>query len=239
MLARRLEDRLPKMISEDQTGFIKGRHSFSNIRRLIDIAYTRNTDRLPEAVISLDAEKAFDRVEWQYLFAALEKFGFGVNFISWIKLLYKAPQACVQTNDLRSSFFPLTRGTRQGCPLSPLLFAIAIEPLAIVLRTTSAFQGIIRGGIEHRVSLYADDLLLYVSLPTTCASKIVSFLEEFGSFSGYKLNLQKSECFQLFSPVTSRLMPSFPFHLSDSGFKYLGITITKYFTSHSLQISQY
>ena len=231
VLAHRLEDPLPKIISEDQTGFIKGRHSFANIRRLIDIAYTKNTVVVPEAVISLDAEKAFDRVEWQYLFAALERFGFGATFIKWIKLLYKDPQACVQTNGLRSTFFHLTRGTRQGCPLSPLLFAIAIEPLAIALRTTSAFQGIFRGGVEHRVSLYADDLLIYASHPATIASSIVSILEEFGRFSGYKLNLQKSECFKLNSPVPSRLVPSFPFRLSEDGFKYLGIHITKSFTS--------
>src|SRR4029434_2285635 len=64
VLAHRLEDPLPKIISEDQTGFIKGQHSFANIRRLIDIAYTKNTVVVPEAVISLDAEKAFDGVEW-------------------------------------------------------------------------------------------------------------------------------------------------------------------------------
>lgn len=146
VLAHRMESFLPTITSEDQTGFIRGRHSFSNIRRLINIAYTKNTDHIPEAIISLDAEKAFNRVEWQYLFAALDKFGFGKTFISWIKLLYKDPQASVQTNDMRSKLFSLSRGTRQGCPLSPLLFAIVIEPPAIALRTTTDYQGIVRGG---------------------------------------------------------------------------------------------
>lgn len=237
VLALRMESFLPKIISEDQTGFIRDRHSFSNIRRLINIAYTKSPVHLPEAVISLDAEKAFDRVEFLYLFAALEKFGFGKTLISWIKLLYKHPQASVQTNDLRSTFFPLSRGTRQGCPLSPLLFAIVIEPLAIALRTTTEFQGITRGGIEHRVSLYADDLLLYVSHPMTCATKIVCLLEKFGRFSGYKLNFQKSECFLLNSTSPPGLTPSFPFHLSNSGFNYLGINITKSFSSLSSNLT--
>lgn len=126
-----LEFVLPTIISPDQTGFIKKRHSFFNVRKLFNIVYN---SALPEAVISLDVEKAFDRVEWKYLFYTLEKFGFGDKCISWVRLLYSAPQASVRTDNTRSDYFSLHRSTRQGCPLSPLLFAIAIEPLAIALR---------------------------------------------------------------------------------------------------------
>jgi len=64
-----------------------------------------------------------------------KRFGFGNIFISWIRLLYTSPQACVRTNNDYSDYFPLKRGIRQGCPLSPLLFAIAIEPLAVALKS--------------------------------------------------------------------------------------------------------
>ena len=87
-------------------------------------------------MISLDAEKAFDRVEWEYLFPVLKKFGFGDTFIFWICLLYSSPKASVHTNDVYSDYFALGRGSRQGCPLSPLLFAIAIELLSITLRSS-------------------------------------------------------------------------------------------------------
>lgn len=84
----------------------------------------------PEAVVSLDAEKAFDRVEWDFLFEVMERFGLGLGFISWVKQLYSTPVASVRTNNTTSHLFQLHRGTRQGCLLSPLLFAIAIGCLA-------------------------------------------------------------------------------------------------------------
>jgi len=104
-------------------------------------------------IISLDAEKAFDRVEWDYLFAVLDKFGFSPKFTSWIHLLYDQPKAAVVTNKIRSQYFSLSRGTRQGCPLSPLLFILAIEPLSSVLRTSQSISGIKIMNVEYKVSL--------------------------------------------------------------------------------------
>ena len=86
-MAHRLESVLPKVISEDQTGFIKGRHSFANIRRLANVIYSPGPSSTAEAAVSLDAKKVFDRLEWKYLFAALERFGFGDIFLAWIPLL--------------------------------------------------------------------------------------------------------------------------------------------------------
>ena len=142
LLALRLESVLPLIISPDQTGFIRGRYSFSNLRRLFNIIYNSPPSNTTEVLISLDAEKAFDRVEWEYLFYTLHKFGFGQSYISWIKLLYRSPTASVRTNNILSKPFCLERSTRQGCPLSPLLFAIAIEPLAIALRLILNITGI-------------------------------------------------------------------------------------------------
>ena len=122
-----------------------------------------------------------------YLFFALEKFGLGPVFTSWVKLLYACPSASVLTNSRYSSSFDLHRGTRQGCPLSLLLFANAIEPLAIAICGNKQMQGIWRGGIEHKVSLYTDDLLLFVSKPATSLPEALSVLEVFSQFFGYKL----------------------------------------------------
>lgn len=90
--------------------------------RFFNIIHYLNSYQIPSAVVSMDAKKAFDRTEWEYMFDVMEKFEFGPNFLRWIKLLYKAPSASLLTNGLLSARFSLTRGTAQGSPLSPILF---------------------------------------------------------------------------------------------------------------------
>lgn len=162
---------------------------------MLNVVYSRESTVAPKVVISIDAEKAFDRVEWSYLFAILTKCGIGKNFISWVLLLYTLPCASIITNNKRSGYLFLNRGCRLGCPLSPLLFALAIEPLSIFLRTSPGVGGIIRGRAELKLSLYTDDLLFYVTDPLGTLSTIVKFFQRFGQFSGYKANVAKSECF--------------------------------------------
>lgn len=228
-LAKRLEKVLQHIISPDQTGFVQGRYSFLNTRKLFNIVYTDLHQAFPELVLSLDAEKAFDRVEWGFLFKSLEKFGFGPNFISWVKLLYTAPSACVRTNDVKSKYFPLQRGTRQGCPLSPLFFDLVIEPLTISLRHCHTFEDITWGNTLYKVALYADDLLLFVSNPMSSIPSILSKLDQFGKLSGYKLNLGKSELYPVNSAAQNIPSSAFPFRRVNSHFKYLGIVIPRSF----------
>ncbi len=118
---------------------------------------------------------------------------------------------------------------------SPLLVAVAIEPLAIALHQNSKMAGIIRGGQEHKVSLYADDLLLYISDPSKSLLHVLKIVDMFGRLSGYKLNLQKSEMFPINNAARELSAASFPFKVSHS-FTYLGIrvpnTFSKLFTEN-------
>ena len=113
VLARRLEVLLPEIVHPDQNGFVQGRQGFHNIRRVLNIVFNKSTC-VDTAILSLDAEKAFDRVEWLYLFEVLQRFGIGGKFLSWIRLLYADPQAVVLTNGLLSAPFQIASRNKTG-----------------------------------------------------------------------------------------------------------------------------
>lgn len=225
LLAMRLETILPKMIHPDQNGFIRGRQGFHNIRRVMNIIYEKKGCR-DNALISMDAEKAFDRIEWQYLFEVLQKFGIRNNFLKWVKLIYSSPQAEILTNGLLSAPFRLFRGTRQGCPLSPLLFTLAIEPLAMAIRCHKSISGIKIGDLDHRIALYADDVVLFCSKLNNSIPALLNLVNTFSVFSGYKINFSKSEILFLNKHDQQNPPINTPFMLSDHGFTYLGVKIT-------------
>lgn len=134
LLAMSLEGAVLSLVHFDQVGFVKGRSASSNMRRLFNIMHRAATLQQPAIMLSLDAEKAFDRIEWPYLFYTLERYGFGTICMQWIRALYYKPLACVKTNGTVSPSFELTRSTRQGCPVSPIIFILALEPLACAIR---------------------------------------------------------------------------------------------------------
>lgn len=174
-------------------------------------------------MVSKDAEKAFDRIEWKYMFEVMKRFGFGSNFLGWIKLLYKAPTA---TNGLLSAPFNLARGTAQGSPLSPLLFALAIEPLAMALRQSPNIQGVTIGTKQHKILLYADDILLTLTDPAKSLPALTDCITEFSLISGYKVNFDKSEIMPLSNGGNTEQAYVKPFCWAPSGFNYLGIKVT-------------
>lgn len=224
-MASRLKSVIGTIIHRDQSGFIPNRYGSDNIRRLVNLQHYVYDSTDPSIALSLDAAKAFDCVEWDYLFRTLAKFGFGNNFITWMRTLYDTPNACVLTNGLISDLFHLQRSTRQGCPLSPGLFVLALEPLAQKLRNHKDFHGLTVGNIHHKLLLYADDMLVFVTQPEKSIPVLLDCIEDFTLLSGYRVNWDKSEAMPMSGHCPSTLFKEWKFRWSSKSIKYLGIQI--------------
>ena len=117
LLAIRLQKVIPTIINSDQVGYIKNRYIGENIRILSDILEITNLEDMEAYITQIDFEKAFDSIEWDFLFKTLTVLNFGENFISWVKTLYTDISACAGNNGNYSEYFLLSRSIRQGCPI--------------------------------------------------------------------------------------------------------------------------
>ena len=211
------------MVSSDQTGFIKSRTAADNIRRLLHIIDAAPGCETPMSVLSLDAMKAFDRLEWSFLWSVLEAMGFGSTFIGMVKVLYSNPSARVLTGQTFSSLFPVCRSSRQGCPLSPALFVLSLEPLAQAVRLSNLVLPICICDTQHKLSLFADDVMVFLEHPTQSLPHFLSICEEFGKLSGFKINWSKSALMHLNDNARKSVTPvNIPLV---GQLKYLGIEV--------------
>ena len=146
-------------------------------------------------IISIDAEKAFDKIQHQCMIKTLQKVGTEGTFLSIIKAIYDKPTANIVLNGEKLKPFPLRSGTRQGCPLSPLWFNIVLEVLATAIREEKEIKGIQIGKEEVKLSLFADDMILYIQNPKDATRKLLELINEFDKVTGYKINARKSFAF--------------------------------------------
>ena len=140
-ISGRLLKVLSEVISPDQSGSVPGRFIGETVLLLQNIVDFATLNNIPAALISLDQEKAFDRVDWPFLSQDFTSMGFGPNFLQWISTFYTDVLSTVQVNGFFTPFFSLSRGVRQGCPLSPLLYIITAEVLACNIRACPRIEG--------------------------------------------------------------------------------------------------
>ena len=198
ILAERLKKVLPFIIHSDQRGGVQGRYIGENVRLIEDLLH--EIDNLEEeAIIFLqDQEKAFDRVEWNWLFSTLRHFNFGDTFIAWLKTLYKNSLSSIMTNGRQSNYFKVTRGIRQGDSLSALLYIIQLEPLAEKIRQSNQVEGIElklnhinNERIEIKCCQYVDDSNSFLR-NKDMIGRLVFILNKYEEVSGSKINLDKT-----------------------------------------------
>ena len=179
---------LPKLIHTNQTGFISGRYIGENIRLLSDIMEFSDSKKIQGILLFVDFEKAFDTLEWSFTLKTLEAFNFGDNFKKWVSVLY---------NNAQSSIINGWSYDWQGCPLSPSLFILAVELLALKICQNPNCRGIQLPNVQEvKISQFADDTTIITSNMDSLKSHL-QVIDWFGTVSGLKLNKKKTNAMWL------------------------------------------
>ena len=145
-------------------------------------------------IISIDAEKAFDRIQHLFMMKTFQKMGIDGTYLNMVKAICDKPTENIVLNGEELKAFPLRSGTRHGCPLSSLLFIIVLEVLTIAIRDIKEIKGI-QIGKEVKLSVIADDMILYMENPKNSIRILLELISEFSKGEGYKINTQKSLAF--------------------------------------------
>lgn len=192
VIAGRLLKVIHHVVGPDQTCGVPGRLIGENVAFLQDVVDYCTSSGQPGLILSLDQEKAFDRVDWSFLHSVLTRTGFGPSFCNWVRLFYRGASSAVNVNGFISDSLPLARGVCQGCPLSPLLYVLVVEVLACNIRAHPVISGICLPGSATPlpvISAYADDTSLVLSSDRA----IAACLEVYERGSGASLNLSKCQ----------------------------------------------
>lgn len=180
--------------------------------------------------MTTDTEKAFDTLEIPYLENVLQQMDCGPYFLNIIKAIYTNPGAKLNINKTQSDTIHLPRSTRQDSPLSPLLFAIGTEPLAIALRAGEKIAGIQIGKTLNKLTLFANDLLVMLTNPKYSLSVLEGLLRQFGEISGLKVNNSKTLLYpiNISEALGKEIQLLFPYKWVTSTLPYLSIHIPIY-----------
>ena len=162
ILANRLKSTLETVVNPNQTGFIANWFIGDNTRLLYDTINHCEMENKEGLLIVLDFAKAFDTIEWSYIYTCMKMLGYGDKFFTMIKLLHNDSTSVVENNGNYSNSIPLSRGCRQGDPISPYILVLCAEILSHCIRECGDIKGIEVNGTEIFISQYADDTTLFL-----------------------------------------------------------------------------
>ena len=203
--AERLKNVMPTLVHPNQVAYVKSRFIGEGIRTIEEsMQYTRRK-QMEAYAIAVDFEKAFDSIDWNYLWEALESFNIPKSFIDMIKLLYNDIESCVKNNGTSTTYFKVNRGVRQGDPIAAYLFTLAIELLAINIRHNKKICGIKINDAEIKLSMYADDLTGLV-VGINSIKELMVIINNFKNVSGLGVNTEKTELMPLGSSKVNDIL---------------------------------
>ena len=174
-------------------------------------------------------KKTFDKIKHPFMIKTLQKMGIEGTYLNTVKAIYDKPTSNIILNGEKLKAFPLKSGTRQGCSLLPLLFNIVLEVLATAIREEKEIKGIQIRKEEVKLSLFADDMILYIENPKDSIRKLLELTSELSKVAGYKINTQKSLVFLYTNTEKSEreIKESIPCTTATKRIKYLGINLPK------------
>ena len=191
-LAAKLKKVLPTIISSNQTAYVNKRCISESGRLISDIIEVCEKQNIGGYLVTMDIEKAFDSLDHDFLVHVLNKFGFGSNFISWIKLLLNSQQSCVINGGITTPYFNLEKGARQGDPVSAYLFILALEVLFVFIKSNENIKGIEIFKYVFLYTAYADDSTFFLR-DILSVKELINSFNQFYYFSGLKANIENFE----------------------------------------------
>lgn len=226
-LGNRLKEVMPQIIDEDQTGFMAGRDISLNLRKTIDIMQFADKNNLQALIMSVDYAKAFDTLEWDVLWKAMEFFNFGDTFIDYVKLLFEGSFCCVLNNGHFTQNIHPTRATKQGCSSSAFLFNIYAQLASLCIKQNSLIKGIQINNVEYKLAQFADDLNLFLMYDKVSLFETVRLFDSFENTMGLVVNYNKTNIYRIGSLKNSnaKLYTGKPFVWTNDPIKILGVTI--------------
>ena len=222
-IANKMKKILSSVVHADQTCSVPGRSIFSNLFLVRDIIRYTNEKRIKGYILTIDQEKAFDRVDRKLLFKTLQKMNFGEKIIQWLKIIYDKPTAAVYVNGHIAETFETSRGIRQGCPLSAILYTLVAELMGNMIRNNQNIEGIALPGTKEQAKIvqYADDTVFFISARTKIKElfKAISMFEKYTG-SIIKTTKTKGLCLGGEKPFSSKTKVTWK---DEFGLEILGI----------------